>query len=202
MPKHFLYDKGASYSWILDKPEKKVQNRNILLGQSCYARNNDMETLQVLEKYKGTIDVFCITAYGSYDCIKEVVQEGKRIFGNRFHEVDRFMPYAEYVDFLNTMDVAVYGLEAAASYDTLRILFWLKKKVYLKKDSPVDLMTRDDGFQVYDYYHIPEESIEELFEDRTAEENYKQSLDEFDKEKIIERWRGLFELDMDNLFLS
>jgi len=27
-------------------------------------------------------------------------------------------------------------------------------------------------------------------------------LDEFDKDKIIERWRGLFELDMENLELT
>lgn len=201
LPKHYLYDKGAIYTWILDLPVMSSPKRNVLLGQSCYPYNNNLETLQLLECFKGEIDIYCITSYGELNYISEVVQEGKRIFGNKFHVVNYFMPYKEYVDFLNTMDVAVYGMEIAGSYDTLRILFWLKKKVYLKKNSPVDLTTRDDGYYVYDYYQIPQENIEQLFTDNYAEKNYEQSLDEFDKDKIIERWRGLFELNLDNLEL-
>ncbi len=202
MPKHFLYDRGATYSWIIDKPKKKVASRNVLLGQSCYPYNKNIETLQLLEKYKDEIDVFCIAGYGENGYIEKVQQEGKRIFGERFHLVDKFMPYTEYVDFLNIMDVAVYGMEIAGSYDTLRILFWLGKKVYLKKDSPLDLMTRDDGFHVFDYYQIQQTSVDDFFECKVVEENYLLSCEEFDKPKIIDRWRGLFELDMNNLELT
>lgn len=202
MPKHYLCDTGIHYTWILDRPPKSVKSINILLSHSCYPYNKNLETLQLLERFKDKIEVYCITSYGAADYIKEVVQEGKKIFGDRFHEVERFMPYKEYIDFLNIMDVAVYGMEIAGGFNTLQALFWLKKKIYLKKGSPADDMTRDAGYLIYDYYQIPQESIEQLFENEYAERNYEQSLDIFDKEKIIEGWRGLFELDMENLELN
>lgn len=196
MPRHYRLDNGLSYAWITDYPSEHYEGKNILLGQACFRPNKNIESMKKLEKYKDEIDVYCITSYGDEDYIKETVAEGMRIFGDRFHVISKFLRYPEFVDFLNHMDVAVYGMEVSASYDTLQLLFWLKKKVYLKKGSDIDVMTRSYGYQIYDFYHIEEENLDEIFTDNYKEENFLIAQNEFDNDLKIAQWRELFEIDM------
>lgn len=113
--------------------------------------------------------------------------------------MDAFLPYPQFVAFLNRMDAAVYGMEIAYSFDTLYLLFWLKKKVYLKKGSEAAGMMQSLGFCPSDFYRIADESIEEVFYNPAEEDNYKASEREFDRDRKISQWRELFDLDVERL---
>ena len=199
MPEHVRFGNGFSYAWITDRPKPHRKGRNILLGQSCFWENYNLESLRALAKFKTQIDVWCITSYGEADCVEAVKKEGENIFGDRFHAMDAFLPYPQFVAFLNRMDAAVYGMEIAYSFDTLYLLFWLKKKVYLKKGSEAAGMMQSLGFCPSDFYRIADESIEEVFYNPAEEDNYKASEREFDRDRKISQWRELFDLDVERL---
>lgn len=199
MPRHYRLNNGLSYAWIVDRPKTQHNGRNVLLGQACFRANKNIESMKILEKFKGDIEVYCIVSYGQEDYIREVVTEGKKIFGEKFHIITEFMAYPQFVEFLNQMDVAVYGMEVSASYDTLQILFWLKKKVYLKKDSDIDVMTRSYGYYINDFYHIKDETLETFLANEETEKNLAISQKEFDNDLKIQQWRELFEIDMEKI---
>ena len=185
----------VSYTQIVERPVKIRGGKNVFIGHSCYQKNENIEALRALLKYKGEIDIYCIVSYGTQEYIDEVVTEGKKLYGDRFHPVNTFLEYSEYVELLNNMDVVFYAMETAASYTTLQIMFWLKKKVYLKKETGIDVMTKECGYQVYNFYDIEKASIEDFFfvNDALIEHNYEVSKKEFDFEVKIAQWREIFE---------
>ena len=185
---------GLTYSRIIDRPVVKNEKRHVLLGHSCFRYNNVIDSLKILEKFKEDIEVYALTSYGDEDYIDEVIKTGIGIYGERFHTVEHYMTYPEYVKFLNTMDVAVWGEDVAAGYTTLQILFWLEKKVYLKENVYNFLLKV--GYQPYEFSQIAEENLNEFWENRYKEWNYEIAKEVLAKEKLVQKWRELFELDM------
>jgi len=187
---------GLSYSRMIDRPVMRKENRKVLLGHSCFRYNNILEAIEILEKFKEVIDVYVVTSYGDEDYIDEVMLLGNKIYGEHFHAVNEFMPYQEYVEFLNEMDVAVWGEDVAAGNTTLQILFWLNKKVYLKENAYK--LQADKGYHTYMFSQIAEDDLDKFWENEYQEINYKIAKEVFDKEKLIQKWRELYELDMSN----
>ena len=195
--KYHFYSSTSQYSWSIDKPIEKNGRKNVIVSHSCFRYNNIIESLKILEKYKGQIEVYAVASYGEEAYINEVMTEGKKIYGEHFHAVKEFMKYPQYVEFLNEMDVAVWGEEVAGGHTTLQILFWLKKKVYLKTDAY--MMEVERGYQPYNYYQILNESFDQLWQNEYQEKNYEVAEEVFSKEKAIQRWRELYEFDMNSL---
>lgn len=189
------FDNRLNYTRILERPMARSGNRNVLLGHSCFSYNNVVDSLKILEKFKGEIDVYAITSYGDEEYIDEVIALGNKIYGEHFHAINNYMSYPEYVEFLNSMDVAVWGENVAAGNTTLQILFWLEKKVYLKEESYK--LQVDNGYQPCMFSQIEEEELNEFWNNKYRKKNYEVAKEVFNKEKLIQKWRELFELDMD-----
>lgn len=131
----------ASYCYIsYDKKQntecKKIEKyKSILLGHSAYEYNNQMEGLRLLYKWKDeNIKIYCPLAYGNADYRDIIIAEGRKMFGDKFIPMTKFMEMNEYYGFLNNIDIAVFPMTRMAAATTLAYLTSRNKKIYLSKE--------------------------------------------------------------------
>lgn len=172
---------------------KKEVTKNVLIAHSPHSYTNAKETMQYLSDVKQSISIYCITSYGEKRIVEEIEALGTKFFGNRFHAVDKYMDYKEYVYFLSQMDLAVFGMEFLSGRDTLELLFWLGKKVYLKRGSEACQRMEAAGYRVNDYSTAKNEIIKGMFDNVDKERNHSVAENEFCPEKKLEQWRELYE---------
>ena len=115
-----------------NKPNKTV----ILLGNSATATNMHEEALNILEKYKNeNIEIYCPLSYGKEEYAKEVIQIGKRLFGEKFIPVTNYMKPEEYCKLLSSVDVAVFNNNRQQAMGNIAMLSYLGSKMYLRDDT-------------------------------------------------------------------
>lgn len=177
---------------------KKEKTKNILIAHSPHDYTKAVETLQYLSDIKRSAQIYCITSYGPQKMIDEIEYYGKKYFGDCFHAVGTYMNYEEYLYFLSQMDMAVFGMEILSGRDTLELLFWLGKKVYLKPGSEACRRIETVGYKTNNYYDAKKEIIEGMFDNQEEVINHSIAEREFNAEKKAEQWRALYEYRFDD----
>lgn len=178
-------------------PRQKECVKNILVAHSPHDYTRVKETLEYLRDLQQPVCVYCVTSYGPQEEIEEVEKRGKNYFGERFFSIRKYMDYKEYVGFLSRMDVAVFGMETLSGRDTLEILFWLGKKVYLKEGEEACIRMQAAGYRVNDYYAAKQDLMAGKFDNVDEEWNHSIAENEFNPKKKLEQWRELFEYNFD-----
>lgn len=187
-------DNGLSYARLTKVPEQKGrERRNVLISHSAVAYTNTIQTMDHLAGQDDSLILYSITSYGAQ--ASKIEQEGEIRLGKRFVPIKHFMEYQEYVEFLATMDVAVFGMDVMAGRDTIELLFWLGVKVYLKPESQVYQRMKGLGYRIADYYTVPSLSLEKLMNNPDEEWNRSIAAREFDPEEKVRQWRELYEYD-------
>lgn len=64
-----------------------------------------------------------------------MIKEGKRIYGDKFFGITKFMDETEYHQFLNSMDIAVFGMNRQQALGNILALLYFGKKIYIKENS-------------------------------------------------------------------
>lgn len=185
-----------NYTWSTDENSVKKKKKNVLIGHSCYDRNNNLEGLEFLKKFAGEIDVYCITSYGNNETIQKVKERGMKWYGEHFHAIDKYMEYRDYVAFLANMDVAFFCEDTGAGVDTLQILFLTKTKVYLKRNSAAEEMMRAYGYITNICEDVLKENLTEFFDDKWVSYNYEESKKKFDDSFIKMGWEQVLYADL------
>ena len=185
---------GLSYARLTEYiPRKKEKTKNILIAHSSHEYTKALETLQYLADVKQSVKIYCVTSYGPREIVKEIKYYGKKYFGESFHTVDKYLNYSEYVSFLSTMDIAVFGMEFLSGRDTIEILFWLGKKVYMKPDFEACKRMEIAGYKVHNYYEAREEIQNGMFDNPEEERNHLVAENEFNSEIKLKQWKELYE---------
>ncbi len=118
-------------SEVIEKDDKETR---ILIG------NNAMDTCQHIEsmkKIKPFVDektkVYVILSYPkvSREYKKSVMRCGRDLFGDNFIPINKFVPYKEYMDFVNSIDIAVMNHNRQQGVSNLINLFHMGKKLYI-----------------------------------------------------------------------
>lgn len=189
----------VSYARLTEFVEqKKEKTKNVLIAHSPHEYTKATETLQYLSGANLSIQIYCIASYGPQEIIKKVSDCGKKYFESEFHLVDQYMSYKEYVKFLSEMDLAVFGMEFLSGRDTLELLFWLGKKVYLKPGSEACRRMEAAGYKVNNYYTAKEDIINRRFDNLEEGENHAIAENEFNPERKLEQWKSLYEYRFDD----
>ncbi|MDD3505130.1 MAG: TDP-N-acetylfucosamine:lipid II N-acetylfucosaminyltransferase [Sulfurimonas sp.] len=129
----------------LQSTPKKDKTLFIQLGNSADPTNQHIEALQILQVYKEEdIKIFVPLTYGNKEYAQGVIEEGYRLFGEKFFPIVEHMPYEEYMRFLEKIDIAIFNHNRQQAMGNIVTLLGMGKKVYLNKTTIWDYFAQDE----------------------------------------------------------
>lgn len=131
---------------------KEDNTLNIQVGNSAILSNNHIEVLENLRKYKDeNIKIYVPLSYGPQGHVESVISKGKEIFGDKFIALTDFMSFEKYLDFLGTIDVAIFAHKRQQAMGNIITLLGLGKKIYIRNDITTWQFFKDINVKVYDF---------------------------------------------------
>lgn len=128
----------------------------IQIGNSADKRNNHIEVLNELIKFKEeNIKIFCPLSYGDKEYANYISEYGTNLFGDKFVPMLDFMPYSEYIEYLNSIDIAIFNNDRQQALGNIYLLLYFGKKVFIRSDTTMwKHFTEKLGVHVYDALKI------------------------------------------------
>ena len=124
---------------------------NILIGNSGAIANNHFDIFNCFSTIKiEDKKVIVPLSYGGDDFyIKDIVNYGKKIFGENFCPIRNFMSLTDYFSLLSTCSYAILGYEQQASLGNAFELLWAGVKLYLPQSSVNYKYFKEKGCHVF-----------------------------------------------------
>lgn len=108
---------------------------NILLGNSADPSNNHIQALERLLAYKDQdIKIFVPLSYGDRNHARSVIAQGHEWFGEKFVPMTDFMPFEQYLEFLKSLDIAIFNHQRQQAMGNIVTLLGMGKKVFIRSD--------------------------------------------------------------------
>ena len=159
---------------------------NILVGNSATKTNHHIEVFEKLRKYRTeNIKVYVPLSYGSNSYAESVISEGKRIFGDKFYPMTKFMEKEQYFRFLMTIDVAIFANDRQQALGNIVALLYAGKKVYMRKNiSSWETLREEYEIDISDYSVIEDEDFADFVSNTIDKKRQKYIINEMtDEEK-------------------
>lgn len=176
--------------WVASSAENRSgRGLRILVGNSGDPSNEHLEVfarLSALEQQEFT--VYVPLSYGRANYIEDVLEAGKRMFGERFRPVMGFMPKEEYTHFISNIDVAIFNHRRQQAMGNIINCLGLGKKVYLRREVTTYRFLEALGLQVFDATKIDCK----LLESQIAERNGRLVREYFSEERLKRQLADLF----------
>lgn len=170
-------------------PSKELKTINIQIGNSADPTNEHFEMLDILAPYKDRdIKIFAPLSYGPIDHADKVVTAGRDIFGEKFVALTEFMSSDQYIDYLSTIDIAIFNHRRQQGMGNIISLLGMGKKVYLRKDVTSWSVFEKQGVKLYDISCLEMDRIEDF----VATENRKLIQANFSSLKLKEGLKQIF----------
>ncbi len=169
------------YKYYEIKP--KLHNTiNIQVGNSADPTNQHFEVFDQLEKFKyKNIKIFVVLSYGNRDYAKKVIKEGKKKFGDKFVAITDMMPFGQYLDFLASIDIAIFNHKRQQAFGNAITLLGLGKKVFLNQASTLNGVFNELGIQVFDSQYIELSPLDKL----AKKSNVQKVQHHFSKKSLV-----------------
>lgn len=156
-----------------DVPEKKNKVINIQVGNSADPSNNHIEVFEKLLPYKNhNICIYAPLAYGDPIHAQHVITQGIKLFGDKFVAQTDFMPFPDYLEFLGTIDIAIFNHRRQQAMGNTISLLGLGKSVYIRSDTTQWDFFKGKGIVIGDFNRL----------------NIMSKLDCFDNPKLIKHY--------------
>lgn len=116
-------------------PAADQDGLNILLGNSADPSNNHIEAMERLLPFKDqTIKIYAPLSYGDQNYAKKVISQGKAWFGDKFVPMTDFMPFKQYLEFLKSLDIAIFNHQRQQAMGNTITLLGMGKTVFMRSD--------------------------------------------------------------------
>lgn len=160
-----------------DIEENKVEDDSffrIMIGHSCSTEGDHEATIRELQKCKlpENTRIFLPLNYGDKangDRIEKVAQDA---FGDKAEILRERLPLQEYMKKLWTVDCAIFHTDRQIALGNLIMLLYMKKKIFLKKDSVMWKYFTSRNIPVYDSSSITLEALQSRTDDIEAEKQF------------------------------
>lgn len=183
----FMYPSNLYKEYDI-KP-KEHTTINIQLGNSADPSNNHIEILEKLKVYKDkNIQIFTPLSYGIQEYAKEVIAKGKELFGDKFVALTDFLPFEKYLEFLGSIDIAIFAHKRQQAMGNIITLLGLGKKVYMRSDITPWQLFNDIGVKVFDVDDIQIDFLDE----QTKIKNIRKVKEYFSQENYLKQLQNLF----------
>jgi glycosyltransferase involved in cell wall biosynthesis len=167
----------------------------ILLGNSGYPTNNHLKAFSFLSKFRNeNLEIYCPLSYGDKDYIKKVCTKGTQIFGKKFIPLLDFIRFDEYINILNTMDVAVMNHDRQQGLGNILMLLYLRKKIYIQPDTTTYKCLSRFGISLYDIKEIKRNKLSDFvkYPNDDAKSNSEIIEATYSKTNCIRSWQAIF----------
>src|SRR5690606_25000226 len=98
-------------------------------------------------------------SYGNSHYREKIIEEGRRIFGDRFIPVIDFLSLEEYIDLLRSCSTVIMNHLRQQAAGNLYISLYLGARVYLDPANPLYDEFRSNGLSVYKLNEISANSL-------------------------------------------
>lgn len=177
---------------IFNNLKLKLQDHtstNILVGNSATYSNQHIAILEKLMDYRDQdIKIFVPLSYGDALYADQVIEFGKSQFGNKFYPIKEFMPFDKYINFLATIDIAVFNNNRQQAVGNIISLIGLGKKVFMRTDVSSWKSLREMGVYVFDIDNLEISKLEFQYGDH----NKRVVTKHFSKTSLIRQLEGIF----------
>ena len=116
-------------------PASDHDGLNILLGNSADPSNNHIEALERLLPFKDQpFKIYAPLSYGDQNHAQKVISQGKAWFGDKFVPMTEFMPFEQYLEFLKSLDIAIFNHQRQQAMGNTITLLGMGKTVFMRSD--------------------------------------------------------------------
>ncbi|WP_351124378.1 TDP-N-acetylfucosamine:lipid II N-acetylfucosaminyltransferase [Shewanella sp. T24-MNA-CIBAN-0130] len=166
----------------------KKETVNIQVGNSAEISNNHIEVLEALRKYKDEdIKIFMPLSYGDNKYASEVIIKGRDLFGDKFVPLIDFMPFDKYLEFLDSIDIAIFNHRRQQAMGNTITLLGLGKTVYVRQDT--------SQWELFKSQNIVVKSLDsfclKLMSPDVRSKNISAVKNKYSKEKLICQYKVL-----------
>ncbi|RAJ93638.1 TDP-N-acetylfucosamine:lipid II N-acetylfucosaminyltransferase [Aliidiomarina maris] len=171
-------------------PASDHDGLNILLGNSADPSNNHIEALERLLPFKDqAIKIYAPLSYGDQNHAKKVISQGRAWFGDKFVPMTDFMPFEQYLEFLKSLDIAIFNHQRQQAMGNTITLLGMGKTVFMRSDVSQWRFLKGLGIKLND--------VEKLEPCRIArdeaDENARVVQSYFSKATLIKQLADIFE---------
>lgn len=181
--------------YVFENKDKNKAAINILLGNSGYPSNNHKEALKVLSKFKDEgIKIYCPLSYGEKDYINEICAKGREIFKEKFIPILDFIPYNDYINLLDTMNVVIMNHNRQQGVGNIVASLFLGKKVFLQTEITTYKSFTRLGIELYDVNEIDKINFTRFIEysSEIGKRNSEIVENTYSNENRIRSWKAIF----------
>lgn len=164
-------------------PNKKRNTINIQVGNSADPSNNHIEVLEKLLAYKDEdIHIYIPLAYGNKAYAQKVIDKSKLLFGDKVTCFTQLMPFEKYLEFLGTIDIAIFNHKRQQAMGNTITLLGLGKTVYIRSDTTQWQFFEEKNISINDINNLDSLSAKsnkhsiDIIKDYFSEDNYRQQL--------------------------
>ena len=183
----FMYPSNLYRACPWDTPPKT--RLGILLGNSGSRENAHEELLELLRPHSHReFTVYCPLSYGDASYARRIENSGRRLFGERFVPLTKFMELDEYLKILASVDIAMFGHRIQEAVGTTTSLIGMGKKVHMRQDVTSWSMFKEIGLTVYGL----EEFSLDTIDPRVADENRSRVRSYFSIEQLSRQWTRIY----------
>ncbi len=169
----------------------------ILVGNSANPTNNHLEILNKLKEIKSQdFRIIVPLSYGGFPAYtNKLIDEGKKLFGERFIPITKYFPPEEYYDLLKQVDVGIFNHNRTQGQSTVCMLTILGKKVYVNKNTTLYYYFEKMGIKLSETQQIEDLDVDELAylnEDIKAN-NINNTINGFSNKTCLELMKNIFQ---------
>jgi hypothetical protein len=185
---------------------KSLRNRsngeiiNIQLGNSANPTNNLEELIQFFGQFKGAANFhfYCLLSYGDMKYAENISALGKKLLGNRFYPITRFMNRAEFANYISTIDVLIMNHHRQQGLGNIISFLYLGKKVYIRSDNSLYSLFKENEIAIYDTIELlnsgDTKNLIEVDSD-TISDNIIKTENLISRDRIASEWRQVFHVN-------
>ena len=190
----YTYDEGIDV-YFDNLQQIQHDDIRIMIGHSGDSRNNHIGIMKKLEKYKNeNLTIVLVLAYtsGNYDYVEKVKAYAKKHFTEKVEILESFLPFREYISFLNTIDIAIFDAKDSYALGNISLLIRLGKTLYLNEEGIIHAVLKDMNFPHFctNEILVTDQSNQPVLADYDAL-NYNELYITNEKD-YLERWQTLF----------
>jgi len=168
-----------------DNINLKVNNNNILLGNSGVPTNNHIESIDILKNINlGNREVITPLNYGYKSYIEIIIKYGEEKLSNNFHYLKDFMPLQEYNKTIQSCGIVIMNHYRQQAVGNILASLWMGAKVFLDKRNTFYHYLKRIGCYVYLIDDLINDNLENL-NNTQIEHNKSILLKEIGTETIV-----------------
>lgn len=189
-----LYSKNEVFTKLEDK-FKRNKCINIQVGHSSTKTLNHIEVLKRLEKFKDkSIKIYLPLSYGDMEYADLVEENAKNLFGNKAICIREMMPKEDYMEYLSTIDIAIFNTNRQIGLGNISPMLYMEKKIYMPKNSVMYNFYKSQQVDIWDYNEIANFDFDKFMQPLRFKGGQKYIVEnELDLAHKIDMWNKVFE---------